>query len=60
MKYVFRAKVHYFLISADKKTLELAMKFKELKQSGKLEHYMSKKRKKVAQKQRKKMPSKPC
>lgn len=41
---------------ADKKKLELAEKFKKLKSSGKLDQYLKKKGKKVASKERKKMP----
>ena len=47
----------FFLFSiAEKKKLELAEKFKKLKSSGKLEQYLKKKGKKVAGKERKKMP----
>lgn len=42
--------------TADKKKLELAEKFKKLKSSGKLDQYLKKKGKKVASKERKKMP----
>lgn len=41
---------------AEKKKLELAEKFKKLKSSGKLEKYLKQKGKKVASKERKKMP----
>ena len=46
----------YFLLIADKRKLELADKFKELKATGKLEKYLKRKGKKVASKERKKMP----
>lgn len=42
--------------TADKRKLELAEKFKKLKSSGKLDQYLKKKGKKVARKERKKMP----
>lgn len=42
--------------TADKRKLELAEKFKKLKSSGKLDQYLKKKGKKVASKERKKMP----
>ena len=44
-----------FLLIADKRKLELAEKFKELKATGKLEKYLKRKGKKVASKERKKM-----
>ena len=44
------------LLIADKKKLELAEKFKKLKSSGKLDQYLKKKGKKVASKERKKLP----
>ena len=46
--------VYFFL--ADKKKLELAEKYKELNKSGKVDKYLSKKRKKNAAKERKKLP----
>lgn len=46
-----------FDISADKKKLELAEKFKELQKSGKVEKYMNKKLKKNARKEKKKLPN---
>ncbi|KAL4237417.1 rRNA biogenesis protein rrp36 [Mactra antiquata] len=46
----------YFLKKSEKKKLELAEKYKELKESGKIEKYLSKKLKKNAQKERKKLP----
>lgn len=46
----------YFLLIADKRKLELAEKFKELKATGQLEKYLKRKGKKVASKERKKMP----
>ncbi|CAH1791959.1 unnamed protein product [Owenia fusiformis] len=51
-----QGKTPFYLKSADKKKLELAEKYKELKKSGKLEAYLGKKRKKNAQKERKKLP----
>ena len=41
---------------ADKKKLELADKYNELKRSGKLENFLSKKRKRNAGKDRRKLP----
>lgn len=46
----------YFLKKSDKKKLELAEKYNELKKSGKLENFLSKKRKRNAGKDRKKLP----
>lgn len=45
-----------FLLKAEKKKLELAEKYKRLKSSGKLEKYLKRKGKKMASKERKKMP----
>lgn len=42
--------------SAEKKKLQLAEKYQELKKSGKLENFLSKKRKRNATKDRKKLP----
>lgn len=47
----------FFLKSSDKKKLELAEKYHELKKSGKLENFLSKKRKRNAAKDRRKLPS---
>ena len=47
-----------FVVSADKKKLALAEKFKELKKSGKIEKYMQRKRKKNASKEKRKLPRK--
>ncbi|TNN37020.1 Ribosomal RNA processing protein 36 [Liparis tanakae] len=46
----------FFLKSSDKKKLELADKYEELKKSGKLETFLSKKRKRNAGKDRRKLP----
>lgn len=53
MKFSLRY-ILYF--KADLRKLELAEKYKELQKSGKLENYLSKKRKKTAQKEKKKLP----
>lgn len=42
--------------SADKKKLQLAERYEELKKSGKLENFLSKKRKRNAGKDRRKLP----
>ena len=49
--------IYFLQFSADKKKLDLAEKFKELKKSGKVEKYMQKKRKKNASKEKKKLPN---
>ncbi|XP_029594672.1 ribosomal RNA processing protein 36 homolog [Salmo trutta] len=46
----------FFLKKSDKKKLDLAEKYSELKKSGKLENFLSKKRKRNAGKDRKKLP----
>ncbi|KAM9490819.1 ribosomal RNA processing protein 36 homolog isoform 1-T1 [Salvelinus alpinus] len=46
----------FFLKKSDKKKLELAEKYSELKKSGKLENFLSKKRKRNAGKDRRKLP----
>ncbi|XP_043078384.1 ribosomal RNA processing protein 36 homolog [Puntigrus tetrazona] len=46
----------FYLKKSDKKKLELAEKYSELKKSGKLENFLSKKRKRNATKDRKKLP----
>lgn len=46
------------LFSAEKRKLELAEKFRELKKSGKVESYLGKKRKRTAARERKKLPNK--
>lgn len=46
------------LFAAEKKKLELAEKYKTLKESGKLDRYLSKKRKRNAAKERKYLPKK--
>ena len=45
------------LSSAERKKLELAEKYKALKESGKLDKYLAKKRKKNAAKERKLLPN---
>lgn len=42
--------------AADKRKLELAEKYKELKRSGKLEGFLSKKRKRNAAKDKRRLP----
>lgn len=46
----------YYLLLADKKKLQLADKYLELKKNGKLENFLSKKRKRNAGKDRRKLP----
>ncbi|XP_058496804.1 ribosomal RNA processing protein 36 homolog [Solea solea] len=46
----------FFLKKSDKKKLELAEKYQDLKKSGKLETFLSKKRKRNAGKDRRKLP----
>ncbi|XP_029284466.1 ribosomal RNA processing protein 36 homolog [Cottoperca gobio] len=46
----------FFLKNSDKKKLQLAEKYQELKKSGKLENFLSKKRKRNAGKDRRKLP----
>nr|XP_023680801.1 ribosomal RNA processing protein 36 homolog [Paramormyrops kingsleyae]XP_023680802.1 ribosomal RNA processing protein 36 homolog [Paramormyrops kingsleyae] len=46
----------FFLKKSDKRKLELAEKYSDLKRSGKLENFLSKKRKRNAMKDRRKMP----
>ncbi|XP_036442875.1 ribosomal RNA processing protein 36 homolog [Colossoma macropomum] len=46
----------FYLKKSEKKKLELAEKYNELKKSGKLENFLSKKRKRNAIKDRKKLP----
>ncbi|XP_045079632.1 ribosomal RNA processing protein 36 homolog [Coregonus clupeaformis] len=46
----------FFLKKSGKKKLELAEKYSELKKSGKLENFLSKKRKRNAGKDRRKLP----
>lgn len=53
---VLEGKKPYFLKKTDLRKLELAEKYKDLKKSGKLDKYLSKKRKKTAQKEKKKLP----
>ncbi|XP_063053967.1 ribosomal RNA processing protein 36 homolog [Engraulis encrasicolus] len=48
----------FFLKKSDKKKLELAEKFRDLKKSGKLDHFMTKKRKRNATKDRRRLPKK--
>ncbi|XP_051549061.1 ribosomal RNA processing protein 36 homolog [Myxocyprinus asiaticus] len=47
----------FYLKKSDKKKLELADKYSELKKSGKLENFLSKKRKRNTTKDRKKLPN---
>uniref|UniRef100_A0A671SQ83 rRNA biogenesis protein RRP36 n=1 Tax=Sinocyclocheilus anshuiensis TaxID=1608454 RepID=A0A671SQ83_9TELE len=47
----------FYLKKSDKKKLELAEKYSELKKSGKLENFLSKKRKRNATKDRKMLPN---
>ncbi|XP_051980262.1 ribosomal RNA processing protein 36 homolog [Xyrauchen texanus] len=47
----------FYLKKSDKKKLELADKYSELKKSGKLENFLSKKRKRNSTKDRKKLPN---
>uniref|UniRef100_H3CGL7 rRNA biogenesis protein RRP36 n=1 Tax=Tetraodon nigroviridis TaxID=99883 RepID=H3CGL7_TETNG len=46
----------FFLKKSEKKKLQLAEKFQQLKKSGKLENFLSKKRKRNATKDRRKLP----
>ena len=46
----------FYLKNSDKKKIELAEKYKELKSSGKLDKYMMKKRKRSAQKDKRSLP----
>ncbi|KAM6972487.1 ribosomal RNA processing protein 36 homolog [Aplochiton taeniatus] len=46
----------FFLKKSDKKKMELAEKYNQLKKSGKLENFLSKKRKRNATKDRRKLP----
>lgn len=54
---VMKGKKAFFLKKSDKKKLELADKYKTLKETGKLDKYLAKKRKKNASKERKRMPT---
>lgn len=56
LELVKQGKRPFYLKKSDKRKLELAEKFKKLKSSGKLDQYLKKKGKKVASKERKKMP----
>ncbi|KAM6940188.1 ribosomal RNA processing protein 36 homolog [Xenentodon cancila] len=49
----------FFLKKSEKKKLQLAEKYQELKRSGKLENFLSKKRKRNATKDRRKLPKQP-
>ncbi|XP_061582448.1 ribosomal RNA processing protein 36 homolog [Cololabis saira] len=49
----------FFLKKSEKKKLQLAEKYQELKKSGKLENFLSKKRKRNATKDRRKLPRQP-
>ncbi|XP_021379961.1 ribosomal RNA processing protein 36 homolog isoform X1 [Mizuhopecten yessoensis] len=46
----------FYLKKGDLRKLELAEKYRELKKSGKVDNYLSKKRKKTASKEKKKLP----
>ena len=48
----------FSFLSAAQKKLEMAQKYKELKRSGKLDKFLSKKRKKNASRDRKQLPFK--
>lgn len=56
-KLLVEGKTPYFLKNSDKKKLELAEKYRELKRKGKLDQYLSKKRKKNASKEKRKLPT---
>lgn len=56
MELVKQGKRPFYLKKSDKKKLELAERYKELKSSGKLEKYLKRKGKKMASKERKRMP----
>lgn len=47
----------FFVKTADKKTLELADKYRILKEKGTLNNFLQKKRKKKASKERKRLPN---
>ncbi|XP_068606629.1 ribosomal RNA processing protein 36 homolog [Brachionichthys hirsutus] len=49
----------FFLKKSEKKQLQLADKYQELQKSGKLENFLSKKRKRNATKDRRKLPQQP-
>ncbi|XP_078128683.1 ribosomal RNA processing protein 36 homolog [Sander vitreus] len=49
----------FFLKNSEKKKLQLAEKYQELKKSGKLDNFLSKKRKRNAGKDRRKLPRQP-
>ncbi len=49
-------KTRLYSFAAEKKKLQLAEKYQELKKSGKLENFLSKKRKRNAVKDRRKLP----
>ena len=48
--------IGFFIFSADKRKLELAEKYKTLKDSKKLDQYLKKRRRKNATKERKLLP----
>ena len=50
----------FFFRAADKKKLQLAGKYEQLKKSGKLENFLSKKRRRNAVKDRRKLPRQPA
>lgn len=49
--------LYFQFLTADLKQQELVEKYKELKESGRLQKYMEKKRKKNTSKDRKRLPS---
>jgi len=53
---VGQGKKPFYMKKSEKRKLELAEKYKELKSSGQLEKYLSKKRKRNATKEKKKLP----
>ncbi|KAE8600091.1 hypothetical protein XENTR_v10013064 [Xenopus tropicalis] len=52
-----QGKKPFYLKRSDLRKMELADKYKELKKKGKLEHFLSKKRKRNSHKDRRKLPS---
>lgn len=59
MRQIFNTLFFLFVLAADKKKLQLADKYLELKKRGKLKKFLSKKRKRNAGKDRKKLPNQP-
>ncbi|XP_052769087.1 ribosomal RNA processing protein 36 homolog isoform X2 [Mya arenaria] len=54
---VKEGKTPYFLKKGDRKKLELAERYRDLQKTGKLDQYLSKKHKRNAQKDRRKLPN---